>query len=89
MPVEAVVFVVVDCSLVALMLGEFSSVFENVVGLEPIAGHCLDHFAHCLSHRFPNLHTRSHIEIFNTKTLLPYKSDVHIMLKVIHRGPKT
>lgn len=58
-PVEAVVFVVVDCSLVALMLGQFGSVVENFLGLELITGHPLDHLVHILSQHLPDLNTHT------------------------------
>lgn len=91
-PVEAVVFVVGEGSLVALMLGEFGSFVENLLGLENIAGHTLNHLAHSVSQHLPDLHTHtqtqcSHIEVCNVRAAmvkaqfvnLPDKSDFHGM----------
>lgn len=61
-PVEAVVFVVLDCSLVALVLGQLGSVVEDLVGLELIAGHPLDHLAHSVSQHLPDLNTHTHTQ---------------------------
>lgn len=58
-PVEAVVFVVVDRSLVALMLGQVCSGVENLLGLVFIVGHLLHNFAHRLSHHLPELNTHA------------------------------
>lgn len=54
-PVEAVVFVVVDCSPVALVVGQIRSFIENLLRHELIACHSLDHFAHSLSQSLPHL----------------------------------
>lgn len=59
-PVEAVVLVVVDCGLVALMLGQVGSAVQNVLGLELVAGHPLSHLAHGLSQHLPDLNTHTH-----------------------------
>ena len=59
-PVEAVVFEVVECSLVASVLGEIGSLVENLLGLELTAGHPLHHFTHGISHRLPDLNTNTH-----------------------------
>lgn len=55
-PVEAVVFEVLHCRLVALMLGEVSSAVYHVIGFERIADDSLDHFAHSVGHNVPELH---------------------------------
>lgn len=55
MPVEAVAFVVIHCSLVALMLGEVSPFVQNLLSLEPIAGHLFNHFAHGVGQQLSDL----------------------------------
>lgn len=67
-PVEAVVFVVVECILVALMLGEFGSLVENLLGLQLTAGHPLDHLAHSLSQQLLDLNTQTHIDTLKSVT---------------------
>lgn len=69
-PVEAVVFVVVDRRLVALMLGQVGSGVENLLGLELIVGHLLHDFSHRISHNLPDLNTHTHLKTCNVGTIM-------------------
>lgn len=54
-PVEALVFIMVDGGLVALVLSQVGSFVQNFFRLQRVAGHSLDHPVHDVSQHLPNL----------------------------------
>lgn len=58
-PVEAVVLVMVDCSLVTLVLGQVGLFIQNLHRLQRVTGHLLDHSVHVVGQYLPDLRTNS------------------------------
>lgn len=60
----------VDSGLVTLMLGQVSSFVQNLLRLECVAGHFLDHPVHDVSQQVPNLSaSRARLRARNLKLL--------------------
>lgn len=60
-PVEAVVLVMVDCSLVTLVLGQVGLFVQNLYRLQRVTSHLLDHSVHVVGQYLPDLRTNSPI----------------------------
>lgn len=58
-PVEAALFEVPHCSLVAAVPGELRSFMEDLFSLQRTARHLLHHVAHGVGHLGPDLNTRT------------------------------
>lgn len=74
-PVEAGVFVVTDCSLVATMLRQFTSLVENLISLQFTACHLLQDCTHGVSHHLPGLHTHTHTHVTQPYTQMHKHSE--------------